>query len=265
MSAGAWRTAHASVAGTSHAKTGAPCQDAGACAVVSGPDGSEILLAVVSDGAGTASRSDAGSALAVEAFLRDFGQAARSGDGLAAIDRAFAFRWLASTREAVALLAAEEGHDMREYACTLLGAVVGPTTAAYLQIGDGAIVVSTEEPGEYGWVFWPQHGEYANSTYFLTQDGAERALQFEGPAPPVDEVAVFSDGIERLVLDLSARTVHSPAFRPIFAWLAGTGSDQGAVRSGALAAFLASERVNNRTDDDKTLVMATRMRPSGTA
>ena len=142
----------------------------------------------------------------------------------------------------------------------MLGIVVGSRLAAYVQIGDGAIVVSTEEAGQYNWIFWPQHGEYANSTFFITQDGAEAALQFE-TGPATDEVAAFSDGIERLVLDMSLKAVHSPAFQPIFEWLAGTEPDRSGTPSSGLAAYLGSEHVNRRTDDDKTLVMATRATP----
>lgn len=260
MTEGAWRTAYASVVGTSHAKTKAPCQDAGACAVVRAGNGGEVLVAAVADGAGTASRSEAGAALAVEMFLTDFGEAVRGERGVAAIDRAFALRWLASVQAAVADLAGRDGTQPRDYACTVLGAVVGPAGAAYLQIGDGAIVVSGEEPGEYHWVFWPQHGEFANTTNFVTQEGADRVLLFECDGPAVDEIALFSDGIERLVLDWSARTVHSPSFRPIFEWLAGTEPGVASGPSGALAAYLGSDHVNRRTDDDKTLVMATRPR-----
>ena len=257
MAVQAWRTAHASVAGTSHAKTGAPCQDVGGCSVIRAADGSEVLVAAVSDGAGTALRSQAGAALAVASFLRDFGAAASAPDGLAAVDRAFALAWLADVQKEVGRLAADEGRATRDFACTLLGTVIDATRAIYVQVGDGAIVVSTDEPGEYGWVFWPQHGEYANTTHFLTESEAGKMMLFDiGPA--MNEVALFTDGIERLVLNHAARTVHAPAFRPIFTWLAGTEPDGCGVPSGPLTAFLDSDRVNARTDDDKTLVMATR-------
>lgn len=264
MTEGSWRTAYASVVGTSHARTKAPCQDAGACVVVRTADGGEVLVAAVADGAGTASRSEAGAALTVEMFLGKVGEAVHSDLGLRAIDRAFALRWLASVQEAVAELAARDGAQPRDYACTVLGAVVGPAGAAYLQIGDGAIVVSGEERGEYNWIFWPQHGEFANTTNFVTQESAEQVLLFECDGPAIDEIALFSDGIERLVLDWSARTVHSPSFRPIFDWLAGTAPGTPGGPSGPLAAYLGSDHVNQRTDDDKTLVMATRpRRPAG--
>ena len=138
-----WRTAHASVVGTSHVKTSTPCQDAGGCQVFEAPDGNEVLLVVASDGAGTASRSDVGAMLAVRLFLDVFGTAARADPFLVTIDRAFVDDWLAGFKEAVAELAACEGHSVRDYSCTLLGAVVGPTSAAYVQIGDLAIFVGT--------------------------------------------------------------------------------------------------------------------------
>jgi hypothetical protein len=250
-----WRTAYASVLGTSHLRIGVPCQDAGGCVVVPGADGREVLLAAVSDGAGTASRSEAGAALAVARFLQDFAVA-----NPASINRAFVAAWLGSVQDEIAALAAAEGNQVRDYACTMLGAIVAGAGAIYLQIGDGAIVVGSEEAGEYSWIFWPQHGEYANTTNFLTQEQATETLQFETGAP-VREIALFSDGIERLVLDFSAKVVHSPSFRPIFKWLASTEPSYKQQPAEALIAYLGSGHVNKRTDDDKTLVMATRADP----
>jgi hypothetical protein len=255
-----WRTAFASVIGTSHVKTGSLCQDAGGCVVTTTSDGSQILVAAVSDGAGTASRSDVGSDVAVQRFLQDFSQAAGSDEKLLSIDNSFVDHWLDSVREELAFLAADAGCKLMDYSCTILGAAISPSSSVYLQIGDGAIVVGGGD-GEYSWIFWPQHGEYANSTNFLTQENAKAIKLFES-GPSIDEIALFSDGIERLVLNLSTRTVHSPSFRPIFEWLMRT--DGGAERqpSPALTSYLSSEHVNRRTDDDKTLVMATRVMAS---
>lgn len=255
-----WRTAFATSIGTSHYKTGNPCQDAAGYRVVETADGTEVLVAAVSDGAGTALRSEIGSATAVEHFLEHFSRVAEAEPNLESIDQYLVAEWLKDLRNTMQLCAMVEGTELADYACTMLGAVVGPGTAAYIQIGDGAIVVAGEEHGDYGWVFWPQHGEYANSTYFVTQDSAEAKLQFE-KAPAPREVAIFSDGIERLVLDMSSRTVHSPAFLPIFDWLAATEPDRSGSPSVALASYLQSEHINRRTDDDKALVMATRACP----
>ncbi len=256
-----WRTAYASVIGTSHAATGTPCQDYGRCKVVRA-GGSEVLIAAVSDGAGSASRSEEGSTLAAEQFLDAFGSLAAEDPSLAGIGQHTVLEWAAGLREAIQDMAEGSGAAVSDFACTLLGAIVGPSRAMFVQIGDGAIVVRDGASADYGWVFWPQHGEFANTTNFVTQDGFEQVLQIEFVEQPLIEVAMFSDGIERLVLDLSARAVHSPALRPIFEWLARTEPTPGDGEAApGLAAFLSSERVNHRTDDDKTLVMASRAVP----
>ena len=255
-----WRTAYASVIGTSHAASGSPCQDAGICQVLTSILGSEILLAAVADGAGSAPRSDEGSQLAVWMFLSAFGPPAIEDPSLSKIDAPMLVSWFEDLRSNIVAIAGAGEHSPSDYACTFLGAIVGPTRAICIQIGDGAIVVKDGETGEYAWMFWPQHGEFANSTNFVTQDGFEQALEIEFVDGTLDEIAIFSDGIERLVLDVGTRTVHSPALRPMFTWLAGT--DPALPPAGAapgLVAFLGSERVNRRTDDDKTLVMATRV------
>ncbi len=254
---GAWRYAYASVTGTSHEKTGSVCQDAGSCRVVE-TSGGPVLLAMASDGAGSARRSEEGARLAVAQFLDDFGAACRE-HGIAAIDRTFILGWLAKLRRRIVARAARAGIRSGEFACTALGAVVADDRAVFFQIGDGAIVVSRRHrPGEYDWVFWPQHGEFANTTNFVTQNDAARALEIEVRPGPFDEVALFTDGIERLVLDLKGKTAHAPFFRPLFGWLAGTKPPLTSETSPALAQYLGSKQVCDRTDDDKTLVMATR-------
>lgn len=259
----AWRTAYGSAAGTSHARTGARCQDAGRCDVIVGVDGTEVLVASVSDGAGSAPQSEYGARLMVDAFQHDCAAAARDAPDLAFLDGTWARAWLRAMQRALADLAAESGCASADYACTFLGAVVGPDCAAFLQIGDGAIVVGDTDAGFDGhaWVFWPQHGEFANSTFFVTMPGAPEILLFEKRAT-VDELALFSDGLERLILDMRARIVHSPSLRPVLGWLAGTEPCRDGAPSGVLAAYLNSAQVNRRTDDDKTLVMATRRLPS---
>jgi len=253
----AWRTAYASVIGTAHLKSGAPCQDAGRCTVILAADGSEILVAAASDGAGSAARSEIGADLAVEAFIAEFGAVARDDPTLSRIDRGFVTGWIARFQEALAARASAEGCAPSDFACTLLGAVVTASDAVYLQIGDGAIIVGTEEPDRYAWIAWPQHGEYANVTNFVTEAHATEVAEFE-KGPAIDELALFTDGIERLVLDSASRSVHAPAFLPVFAWLRTTNPGCAVAPSEALTAYLGSAHVNARTDDDKTLVMATR-------
>jgi Protein phosphatase 2C len=256
-----WRVARTSVIGTSHEKTGLPCQDAGCCRIVSDPEGRPVLLAVACDGAGSASQSLDGATLTIERFLREFSDATRH-SGLDGITKEFVEDWLSRVRAEIRDRAEVADLSPREFACTLLGAVVGEDRAAFFQIGDGAIVVSNRaEPDDYGWIFWPQHGEFANQTNFVTQDNALEVLEFELEERCVDEVAIFTDGIERLVLDLQAKTAHTPFFRTLFGWV--TTTEPAAVNeeiptSEVMGRYLGSKQINDRTDDDKTLILASR-------
>jgi hypothetical protein len=254
-----WRTAYGSAIGTAHLRHGTACQDAGCCDVVALPDGGELLIASVADGAGSAAQSEHGARLAVQSFQRHFAAAALADAGLAGLDRDFVLRWVAETQAELAALALAAGHHVRDYACTFLGAVLSEQAALYVQIGDGAIVVAEAE--SYQTVFWPQHGEFANSTFFLTMGDAAAIIQVERrDAAPV-EIALFSDGLERLVLDMTARLVHAPALTPVFNWLATTDPAPPGEASPVVGAYLNSANVNRRTDDDKTLIMATRRAP----
>lgn len=243
MTMTSWRTAYASVIGTSHQESDLPCQDAGICCNVN-----DVLLATVSDGAGSALRAEVGSTLTVEHFIRSFSAVAPKD-----VTKSLVVDWLTILRNEIAAKATEEGLQLRDYACTVAAAIVGQDSAVFFQIGDGAIVVN-----DYEIVFWPQHGEYINQTNFLVQDNYQEVLQFVVFEQRVEKLALFTDGIERLVLDFISKTVHQPSLRPIFEWLATTELYQEEGPSDALIAYLSSEFINGRTDDDKTLIMATR-------
>jgi hypothetical protein len=262
-----WRVAYNSVAGTSHEKTELPCQDVGSCRIIADPSGRPILLAIACDGAGSASRSLDGANLTVERFLEEFSESTNRA-GLGQITREAVEDWLSRLRAEIKDLADAEDLSTRDFACTVLAAIIGEEQAAFFQIGDGAIVVSNRsEPDDYGWVFWPQHGEFANQTNFITQDDALDALVFELEDRCIDEVAIFTDGIERLVLDLTEQTAHAPFFRTLFGWLVKEDLNELNTKittSPVIERYLGSKQVNDRTDDDKTLILATRRQISPT-
>jgi hypothetical protein len=256
-----WKYISASTVGSSHSRIGAPCQDNSDCRVFAACNGSQILVAVVSDGAGSASHSEEGSALACSLFLHEmeslFGM---EGEGdVRQISREFMEGWLTSFRREIGARAEHAGLTDRDFACTFLAAVVGEDCAAFMQIGDGVIIVpSPEEPDEYCYVFWPQQGEYANQTYFATDAEAANRLQYDIVPRRIDEVAVLTDGLQNLALHYQTQTAHTPFFQPIFAWLRPAPDDYTEKFTASLAGYLDSPKVNEGTDDDKTLVLATR-------
>jgi hypothetical protein len=186
---------------------------------------------------------------------RHFGR----GLGVVDIDETVARGWIAETASQLREVADESGGSISDYACTLLASVVSDDAAAFLQIGDGAIVVSQGEEDGWAYVFWPQHGEFVNTTNFVTSAKAGDESLFELARHRVEEIAMFSDGIENLVLHKASKTVHEPFFRGVMAPVRRLPSDGVDERlSQELCAYLQSPRVCERTDDDKTLVLATR-------
>jgi hypothetical protein len=108
--------------------------------------------------------------------------------------------------------------------------------------------------GIYGVVFWPQSGEYAYSTNFLTSPQYETHVEYVSVAAPCADVALMTDGLERLALRFDSQTPHAPFFEPFFRAIRAAEDYTGL--NAALQTFLASAPVRERSDDDKTLILA---------
>lgn len=244
-----WRVVASQVTGRSHQRSNLPCQDRAVFRVTEG----SILLVAVADGAGSASAAERGAEAATTAALDFLGEAIGAGR----VDYESMLRDAARTaRKAVEACASDLVTDVRQLASTLLLAVCGPNGGGALQIGDGVIVVGPKADG-WCWVFWPQHGEYANTTRFLTDDDWESHLQ-AGPLRAADHrIAVITDGLERLALHYESKTVFQPFFDGLFRPLCETRSiaEAEALRP-ALEEFLGSDRVTSQTDDDISIVLA---------
>jgi hypothetical protein len=256
---GGWRTVAASVAGTSHAGAGQPCADACAARVLRAEGGS-LLVAVAADGAGTSDRAPEGARLACEAILDQAEQRISVGARLSTFGRGDVLEWLGAARRRIAEAALSQALEARAFSCTLLVALVDEAQAVFFQIGDGAIVYRSGDGG-YVPALWPQSGEYANCTWFVTDENAAERVQWAA-AESVHELALLTDGLQALALRFGTREAHSPFFEPMFARLR---AETDAAPEGLcqeLRAFLGSGPVNRRTDDDKTLVLATRLGPA---
>jgi hypothetical protein len=256
----AWRYAVAVSTGSGHRAAGLPCQDRAVAELVRDRRGEQVLVAAVSDGAGSAERADAGAACATSAFLACATAALRT-QPLRAITATDAASWILGARKAVEALAAEEMAKPGDYACTLLGAVVGRRAAVFAQIGDGAILAHDALSEGWSFVFWPQRGEFANTTSFLTDAHALSRVETRAVEGCIDEAVLFTDGLQALALDLEGRRVHAPFVEGLMRPLRGArGKGECVALSEQLGRFLDLPRVIARTDDDKTVIIATRRR-----
>lgn len=245
---GEWKIVGSSVVGTSHGRHAVPCQDAHRFALL--PDGT--LLIAVADGAGSASRSAEGSSIAVQSSL-DF-----LTEHLATSVPGEDWEWDDLLRQTLGharhSLEAYVGADaLRDLATTLLLAVVTEHTLATLQVGDGALVC--RHLGGALRVLTPvTDSEYINVTSFITgstfqQDAVCTVL----PAAEIDAIAAFTDGLQYVAISYPQNLAHEPFFRPLFAFAERANGD-----ASDLEALLTSPRIIEKTDDDKTLVLAVR-------
>jgi hypothetical protein len=408
IATGPWRWLQASVRGSAHVENGLPCQDAAGAAMIALPGGGGVLVLVAADGAGSARCAERGSRLVCDAmvaavgrFVAAGGDAARAGPGEAA-------GWFGEVQAALRAAAGAAGDQPRDWASTLVAAVVVEGRAVFLHVGDGAAVAdggdeagaggvtalpvaqasgpavvnhpviadgagamppsasgppeaasttaaampvagatagppagadSTRSetmpvanpttdtaanadaakpmtmpsadtaahsaeaeatakpsaaspvpaggttppragdaasgtqaairspavrPGPWGPVFWPEAGEYANCTYFVSDGDAARHLRC-AVRTGVTEVALFSDGLQGIALHHATRSAFAPFFRPLFARLRQEPGGEAAGLVAALTELLESPGVRKRTDDDRTLVLASRVARPGVA
>lgn len=249
-----WRVVAASEIGTSHLAVQKSCEDSCWAQADQTASGQSILSIFIADGAGSAARGGAGAELAMQAvaeFMAEQLKLAEFG-----LNDELAVACSMAVREKIYSHAENENLTARDFACTLLGVLCSPNETLVMQVGDGGIVVDVGNGLELP--VQPMMGEYANMTHFITDEDAIQVLQTKVFQRPALCVAAFSDGLQRLALNLSTNAPHEPFFAPFFKVLSTALTDHEEQLQHALVRFLGSEAVNERTDDDKTLALAYR-------
>ena len=254
----AWRWAGASAIGTSHIKANLECQDRAVCSTLETDEGATIV-AVVCDGAGSAKQAARGASTACAEFRRRAGAYLRSGGKIAAIDSDLVADWIDSIRDRIGAAAQLSALTPRDYATTLVSLIANGERGVVIHVGDGAAVVRERHSQNWSVPSWPYHGEYASTTRFVTDDPrAEFSLVHI--ASEIDRFAIFSDGIENIVLDHRERLAPPALFerliQPVAIW---HGIGRSKKLSSQLRAYLSSEKVCEATDDDKTVILGARM------
>jgi Protein phosphatase 2C len=267
-----WRVVAATAVGTSHRRLGKGCEDHYDSMTLS----NDLHVLAVADGAGSAARAADGAHVVVAASLD---AARRVLEGNPQPDSENGWKSLLNsilsqvrraletiTTISLSLLPDAVLEDLetyplqlavplREYAATLLMAIISTDWIALLQLGDGMIVIETGD-GEYRCpIPLVNDGPYVNVTHFITDPNYYEFANYRSlPAVDVQGVALLTDGLQLLASDGTAHEPYPPFFKPLFAFASRTDAT-----NEELEAFLTSDRVCQRTDDDKTLVLAVRV------
>jgi hypothetical protein len=250
--ADAWITAHTSAIGAGHLKTGDPCQDA--CVIRTSDDGEWVII-VVSDGAGTANRSREGSELVVkffsDALLKLVSELNHRSPGHWIND--FVIKKVLDTREALRGLAKSD--NIKDFNCTLVACLQGPSGGFSIHIGDGAIFGS-ESSNTGLFVSPPENGEYANETFFITEGDWVKHLRIT-PMPKLDWILCCTDGGGSLAIVSEKESEPKIGFlQPVMTDVLNQASVT--ARNERLKSYLCDPQADKVTGDDKTLALAIR-------
>jgi hypothetical protein len=239
----------ASVIGPMHIQHEIPCQDACAYTTTAG----NAILIAVADGLGSAARSDAGARLAVTSAFNFCVAALEPSSGETLLLEEVVRSSAAHAREKLERYALEESCELRDLGCTLIVTIAKGGEFAVAHIGDGAVVGEIE--GILSLVSNPGESEYTNEVVPLTSTKWRDSLRITSGASFVSAIAVFTDGCQRAAFrkEGDALVPFERFFNPIFRY-ARTVADA-AEGAREVAELLASPKLCEHSDDDKTLVL----------
>ena len=201
----ALRLGCSSLRGASHQKDGTPNQDSVLVGTVRTGTTGNVAVMAVSDGAGSARSSHYGSraacAAAVDSLNRQFTRnpatAFKHHLLRSALQRAVR-RARQNVLQTARRTAATPGSvQIREYACTMLLAVMSESLTGTAHVGDGCVVAG--DGGEWRLLSAPENGEFANETTFLTSPRSLPRTEIVATSN-ITCLAVMTDGLQDVAL-----------------------------------------------------------------
>jgi hypothetical protein len=238
-----WRVFAASSIGKGHIDGGLPCQDACGSAIEN-----DRLVAVVCDGAGSASQSDIGARECVVSICKSLSSVvASSSSGITPLTIEQA---VDAARAHLQLRADNLGFPLRELACTVVGVMLFQDGGCLFHIGDGMAVVELADGSTI--LSLPENGEYANETYFVTDDDWRPHLRTTPFSGTIRCISLMSDGAMPFAVNRGKTGMFGPFIDPVRAYLATVSETEG---SEALLATISAERTWSITSDDKSILL----------
>lgn len=251
-----WRICAKSIEGTSHITKGVPCQDSSKAIRVITSQGLFIIL-LASDGCGSSKYSDIGSELVIKEVSSCLTYWIRRSEYLPNLADLIVFSF-GHANQMLYKKATELSVSIRDLASTCLCTVIGPTSFAVAQIGDGVIVRRMN--GVTGCVFWSNQ-EYTNVTNTLIDKDwiyktqVINSLSQEGLA---GDWFMATDGIQDIACDIKNKIPHPGFVSVLLDKIIRTEEIDEKRIEASLDQFLRSSRVSSVVNDDKTIVLACR-------
>ncbi|MGI0483117.1 PP2C family serine/threonine-protein phosphatase [Geminocystis sp. CENA526] len=258
-----WKTVVQCAIGVSHQQQNLPCQDYGDYLLF----GNKIVIGAVADGAGSAKYSDIGSKIAVNtaiSFLEGYFDRLLENIKLnpdkprrntPSINQAQDVYndLLKEVLKAINDEAQKSNYQYQDLACTLIIFFASDKYICAMQIGDGFIAVRPVDE-DLQLLFTPDKGEYINETTFVTSSNAFEEMQIKVLDKPCSFICASTDGLEKVAINFKNWQPFPPFFNPLEEYMKETAETEEDKQY--IIDFLNSERLNARTNDDKTLLLA---------
>jgi hypothetical protein len=199
-----WVTAYASVMGNGHIVQNLPCQDSHFHQHIVN---SVWSIAIVSDGAGSASHSDKGSDFVVRNTAQCFEKIISEKGWNSPETLPTAEEWRTEAQVALQIVwqrlktfAESEKLTLKDLSCTIIVAIYSPFGVLMAHIGDGRGAYYDGQSWKA--LFVPFRGEEANQTVFITsdiwnQEGVAKYLDTNVLVADIQALALCSDGCEK--------------------------------------------------------------------
>jgi hypothetical protein len=246
-----WASCGAAVAGPSHEESGTPRQDAFR---IRSTDG--VIVMAVADGAGSAELSQIGARLAANTASK---VALARGAAWSKLSDSGAESALRNVLDRVAqqlvhfAMRADIAVDL--LATTLSVAIVTDERWSCARVGDSPAVVRESTEGLRTIARTPG-SQYINETTFMTSsDWREMARVEHGKTSEIDAIALLTDGVAFLGINLAADEPGPGFFNPVF-----DAMGSGELQPKDLQDLLNSPAARSRSDDDKAMTLAVRQK-----
>lgn len=237
--------AHSKVIGRSHQASGDVCQDAVEVASVG-----DFYVLGLSDGAGSAPRSDEGSSALVSALIEYFSKNKE-------IYSSFS---LENIQEHVCLVISQvrtkliAKGELNLFHATLVFMVGNQSLVHVFHLGDGAGLVGERISKNEILLHRsdPHNGEFSNETYFFTEDSWRNHLRSFSVKNP-GFCIVCSDGVDPFLWD-SAKGTRIGFLKPLLNQVLSAAGDLDYANR-ALLSIISDPRADQVTSDDKSLAV----------
>ena len=249
-----WKSVAVSVEGKSHHSAGTSCQDSSICMNILTSHGQYLIL-IASDGCGSSRHSQLGSQIITKDLLECISfwlrRTPQKPDLIEIINHSLGHAHQVLSKKSIELRL--QAHEL---AATCLCLVVGPSTIAAAQIGDGAII--GERNGIFGCVFWPNQ-EYANVTKSLTDPQWYKHVQLMDSTRNDGDLEgwlLVTDGVQSIACDYEKKVPHLGFVSGLVSKLRILPPGSERLIKDRLVEFLRSDKINRMVSDDKTIVVA---------